>query len=336
MLLCAEEDDLALVKWVHAARSRGLAPEVVTGVEHDDAPMLDALADPSSRLFVVLRSDSLDAARMREIKSAFAKHRSPRQRLFAMRVDYSAEVAIDRIVAELEDKPRARSETSMVLAFEDVTGPHRVVRAATGSVPTVDAALRIVERATEHEVTERVELDGDLGNETIPMVVAPAASPATAKPRRRWARAAAWIGGLGLAAAASGVAVMAASIEATDAVRGSSVAPADGSRTTEATPRRTAALANDDAAPIADDEEPVVVRVASDEPPPARVATPRRRAHERPHRASEGRAAAPSVEPPAPTTDAPTPAPVEHDAIPLEPAPLEPEPVAAEPAAAPP
>jgi hypothetical protein len=350
VLLCAEEDDLALVQWVHAARERGLAPEIVTGVEVDDTPLREALADPDSRLFVVLRSDSLDAVRMREIKAAFAKYRSPRQRLFAMRVDYSAEVAIDRIVAELDDKPRARSESSMVLAFEDVTGPHRVVRTATvtGSVPTVDGALRLIERVTEHEVTERVDLDLGPGSpperqETIPMIVAPpSASPTATKPRRGWARAAAWIGGLGLAAAASGVAVIGATAEPDTAVRPGAAAPADGTRVT-APPRSTAG------ADSADPEAPAVLRIADErrEPEPTTPhRSPKRRAHDRSadHRVSDAHVAAPSVEPaPAAVVDATAPAAAPLEPAPLEPAPLEPAPLeplpkpvaAAEPAAAP-
>lgn len=120
VLLCAEDDDLALVRWVHDARQRGLLPEVVSGVEHDDAPMLEALADRGCLLFVLLRSEHMGAERMRQLKTAFSAHRRVEQRLVALRLGLAADTALDRIAAELGEVERPRSEISMVIAIEEV------------------------------------------------------------------------------------------------------------------------------------------------------------------------------------------------------------------------
>src|SRR6187455_2703601 len=120
VLLCAEEDDLELVRWVHAARAQGLSPEVVTGIEHDDAPLLESMRLTTEALFVVLRSDNLGADRMREIKSCFATHRLPAQKLVALRLDGTAEAAIERIAKQIVGGLRSRSESSLLLAIEDV------------------------------------------------------------------------------------------------------------------------------------------------------------------------------------------------------------------------
>jgi len=110
---------------------------VVTGIERDDAPLLEALAATTEALFVVLRSANLPGDRMREIKAAFAKHRRPAQRLVALRLDATAEVAVERIATQIQGGLRSRSETSLTLAIEEVTprlpqpsGPHPVIAAS--------------------------------------------------------------------------------------------------------------------------------------------------------------------------------------------------------------
>lgn len=245
MLLCAEEDDLALVQWVHAARERGLAPEIVTGVESDDAPLLDALADVGCALFVVLRSEHLDAARMRALKTAFGRHRRPEQRLFALRLDTGAAAAIERIAGELAGGSRPRSEISMVISIDELFGadadhgadahhgadvdrgvgtPARRPEASP-SVPSVDRALQLGARAIECEVTAQFEV----GDETIPMRAAAVRGPAPAPLRVDRSRWAAWIGALGLAGAAAVAAMTvgpAAEVRTTAARPSAELAPA--------------------------------------------------------------------------------------------------------------
>jgi hypothetical protein len=120
VLLCAEDDDLELVRWVHAARQQGLAPEVVTGIERDDGPLLEALQLTTDALFVVLRSDNLGADRMRAIKACFALHHGPAQKLVALRLDGTAEAAVERIAKQIVGGVRSRSESSLLLAIEGV------------------------------------------------------------------------------------------------------------------------------------------------------------------------------------------------------------------------
>jgi hypothetical protein len=153
VLLCAEDDDLELVRWVHAARNQGLQPEVVTGVERDDAPLLEAIEQTEDALFVVLRSENLGADRMRAIKATFARHHRPTQRLVALRLDGTAEAAIERIAAEIHGGLRARSEASLLLAIEgsmtaaidaaarrNTPPPTKRLRATTGPLPQAQLA----------------------------------------------------------------------------------------------------------------------------------------------------------------------------------------------------
>jgi hypothetical protein len=87
VLLCAEDDDLDLVSFVHTARQRGLEPEVVTGVDENDRPLLEALAQNGAALFVALRSENLDQGRTLELKRLFARHAKNQQKLLALRLE---------------------------------------------------------------------------------------------------------------------------------------------------------------------------------------------------------------------------------------------------------
>ncbi len=201
VLLCAEDDDLELVRWVDVARAQGLAPEVVTGIERDDEPLVDALSDGDRGLFVVLRSDNLDAARLREIKTLFARHRHPHQRLTAIRLERAPQAAIAQIAGELRTPSRPRSEVSMVVRLDD-TGPQPIMAVRGLEPPTIDSALLLAQQVAEAEITERVVA----GDHTEPMAVGAApAAPAAAPRRRRGALglAAAIVIGLGGAAAAA-------------------------------------------------------------------------------------------------------------------------------------
>lgn len=343
MLLCAEEDDLALVQWVHAARERGLAPEIVTGVEHDDAPLLDALDDVDCGLFVVLRSEYLDAARMRAIKSAFGRHRRAEQRLFALRLDMGAVAAIDRIAGELAGGPRARSETSMVIAIDDLFGPDGgefvelrapVAAPPTSTVPSVDRALRLGARAVEHEVTAQFEI----GDETIPML--PSSVPEVVAPSRRAARSrrTPLLAALGLAGAAAGFAAIVA-VTASSDVTAATTATTEPAAIAPAT-LATAPIANAEPGPPAEPEParaplaeaPVVIRVQAEPEPEVILTTeveaPRSTAPR--HRVARRTAASPAP-PPAitpPPDEVAVAAPASVDALPSEPAPLEAPPVA--------
>ncbi|MBX7080667.1 MAG: hypothetical protein K1X88_15830, partial [Nannocystaceae bacterium] len=201
VLLCAEDDDLELVRWVDVARAQGLAPEVVTGIERDDEPLVDALSDGERGLFVVLRSDNLDAARLREIKTLFARHRHPHQRLTAIRLERAPQAAIAQIAGELRTPSRARSEVSMVVRLDD-TGPQPILAVRPLEPPTIDSALLLAQQVAEAEITERVVA----GDHTEPMAVGAAAPVSTPPPRRRRGAlglAAAIVLGLGGAAAAA-------------------------------------------------------------------------------------------------------------------------------------
>lgn len=87
VLLCAEDDDLDLISFVHTARQRGLEPEVVTGVDDDDGPLLEAIAINGAALFVALRSDNLDQGRTLALKRLFARHAKKKQKLLALRLE---------------------------------------------------------------------------------------------------------------------------------------------------------------------------------------------------------------------------------------------------------
>jgi hypothetical protein len=123
VLLCAEDDDLELVSWVHNARKHGITPEVVIGVERDDEPLIEALSDPDSRLFVVLRSANLELARVHELKAVFARHRQKGQELLALRLQpEEAEDAIVKIAAKIGRDVRPRSGAYPVVGISERSG----------------------------------------------------------------------------------------------------------------------------------------------------------------------------------------------------------------------
>jgi len=123
VLLCAEEDDLELVSWVHNARKHGITPEVVIGVERDDEPLIEALADADARLFVVLRSENLDLKRIHELKSVFARHRRHGQELLALRLQpEEAEDAIVKIAARIGRDLRPRTGSFAAVGFSERSG----------------------------------------------------------------------------------------------------------------------------------------------------------------------------------------------------------------------
>ncbi len=72
MFLCAEDDDLALVGVVHLGRGAGLDIEVVTALEWDDGPFIDAIDACERGLFAIVRSKNLPADRALQLKSTFA------------------------------------------------------------------------------------------------------------------------------------------------------------------------------------------------------------------------------------------------------------------------
>ena len=99
MLLCAEDDDLELVSFVHEARKHGLEPEVVPGIEDTDGPLEDAMAANDAALFVVLRSDNLTGERMLALKRAFNKAKKPAQHLLALRLEPARAATAVRTIA---------------------------------------------------------------------------------------------------------------------------------------------------------------------------------------------------------------------------------------------
>ena len=114
VLLCAEEDDLELVSFVHLARQRGLEPEVVTGIDADDQPLLDALSSNEAALFVALRSENLDQPRTLALKRLFARHAKRNQKLLALKLEPSRSPHAVRIVTKRLRAMLAPSENGRV------------------------------------------------------------------------------------------------------------------------------------------------------------------------------------------------------------------------------
>lgn len=343
VLLCAEDDDLELVRWVHSARAQGLAPEVVAGIEHDDAPLVNALAQTEDALFVVLRSDNLGPERMRAIKGTFARHHRPGQRLVALRLDGSPAAAIERIAVEIRGGLRARSEASLTVALDGLAigEPAAVrtrLRANTGglpraepddavprlqpseptplpmviehvqlaSMPSVEHALAFANEAHERETTGRF----DLAEETQPTLPAfvepPREAPPPAAPRR--SRLPAVLGAIVAVGGCIGVAAWLLAITGRDA---------DGSRgASDAAGRVSVPSTVEPASPAAREDEKIEADAPSSstrEPARERGSSTRR---PRPRRVREHDApdSPASVEPPPPS----------DDGLPSEPAPLDP------------
>lgn len=86
VLLCAEDDDLELVRLVHLARQRGIELQVIPGVESRNEPFYQAFQKVKHGLFVVLRSDNLDHERALHIDFVFERMRLPTQVLMTQRL----------------------------------------------------------------------------------------------------------------------------------------------------------------------------------------------------------------------------------------------------------
>lgn len=131
--MCTEEDDLDLVDLVHQARGRGLAIEIVTGIEDDDQAMLDVLDRTGARLFVLMHSDNLAAARALELEDAFEQIHRPGQKLVCLPLDPTRHGAaidtmlhqINQIAADAFAALEAGVSTSGGKVI--VHGPHRRV-----------------------------------------------------------------------------------------------------------------------------------------------------------------------------------------------------------------
>jgi hypothetical protein len=191
VLLCAEEDDLELVSWVHNARKHGITPEVVIGVERDDEPLIEALADVDARLFVVLRSENLDLKRIHELKSVFARHRRSGQELLALRLQpEEAEDAIIKIAARIgrDLRPRTgqypavpRSEKSSVSQLSVLTERSAVTPLVVLSERSAATPVAVFNDSTP--VSSGTEQTGtfDLVDAEEPATIAwtPAAPPVT-------------------------------------------------------------------------------------------------------------------------------------------------------------
>lgn len=313
VLLCAEDDDLELVRWVDVARSRGLAPEVVTGIERDDEPLVEALGDASRGLFVVLRSDNLEGERLREIKQLFARHRKPHQRLTALRLERSADAAIAQIAIELRGPSRPRSETSMVMRIDEAieTGPHRVIVAGPmpppATPPSVEVAIELAQQVVQHEVTERMTP----GDHTEPLAIG---RPLPSRPRRSSSGAglaAAVIAVLALGGGALWLSLRPDAEAAATRSHGGRVSEVRANDAGEAADPRT--TADDRDAPARTELAPASVEPVASERPRAAPRS-RRSAEASPTPASapaEPTAAAPTIAPP---EAAPTPAPAQDPA----------------------
>jgi hypothetical protein len=181
VLLCAEDDDLELVSWVHNARKHGITPEVVIGVERDDEPLIEALSDPDSRLFVVLRSANLELARVHELKAVFARHRQRGQELLALRLQpEEAEDAIVKIAAKIGRDVRPRSGAYPVVGISE--------RSGTLGLSEKSGTLGLSERSGTLGLSERsgtLALSGKRGADrsgATPLPIADDATPTSSEP----------------------------------------------------------------------------------------------------------------------------------------------------------
>lgn len=113
VILCAEEDDLDLVELVHLGYQRGISFEVVPGVESSDAPLLETLDRVHRGLFILLRSENLDAERVLQVKARFEEHRGYNQHLLALRFDQSR---AKEILAVVERRIEQIAQSSMIQA----------------------------------------------------------------------------------------------------------------------------------------------------------------------------------------------------------------------------
>ena len=177
VLLCAEEDDLELVSWVHNARKHGITPEVVTGVERDDEPLIEALADVDSRLFVVLRSENLDLKRMHELKAVFARHRRSGQELLALRLQpEEAEDAIVKIAARIGRDLRPRTGSFAAVPVSERSG------ATSLSVLSERSAVTPLVVLSERSAATPIAAFTGLAAAKTPLPVRPQRSNATPQP----------------------------------------------------------------------------------------------------------------------------------------------------------
>lgn len=103
VLLCAEDDDLDLVTLVHAARGRGIEPEVVPGIEGCDDPLVQAIRQFKPALFVVFESPHLEQARALEALALFERGRSADQQMILTRLEpHAPEPVLEEICLQLE------------------------------------------------------------------------------------------------------------------------------------------------------------------------------------------------------------------------------------------
>lgn len=86
VLLVAESDADGVQPLIGFLTARSLRPALVTGVDTSFDATLHAMLRSRRALFVVLRSETLDARRLREIKEMFVDVRADEQELMVLRL----------------------------------------------------------------------------------------------------------------------------------------------------------------------------------------------------------------------------------------------------------
>ncbi|MEM6292486.1 MAG: hypothetical protein AAGA54_14525 [Myxococcota bacterium] len=163
MFLCAEDDDLALAGVVHLGREAGLDIEVVTALEWDDGPFIDAIEACDRGLFAIVRSKNLPADRALQLKSTFALARIDGLEIVTLLLSRSPEETLKPLFKKLERldgwaRPAAAPEPEPAKP-DASTGPYPRVESPghpLAAVPQLEAP--------EHQVT----LSGAVGETTIP------------------------------------------------------------------------------------------------------------------------------------------------------------------------
>jgi hypothetical protein len=103
VLLCADDDVVALADPLRIARERGLELHVVVALQRDDGPLLEAMRRAGETLFVLVRSPTLDGPRAQRLQARFEDGCRPGQHMLTLRLPADPE----HFVEEIEGK-RAR------------------------------------------------------------------------------------------------------------------------------------------------------------------------------------------------------------------------------------
>ena len=167
LLLCAEDNEVALVHLVDALNRSGRAPEVVAGVE-EDASLLSAATDRmrGAALFVLCQTPELDRSHILRLTGLFSARKGPYHQLLVIELDEAEPLeSLPLVEAAMESVVRGAAESQQAADERASRVPKREVIVMPGesssgnSIPNFDSRPDMSSSDISEEADPRAEAE---------------------------------------------------------------------------------------------------------------------------------------------------------------------------------